>query len=387
MNGAHRQDPARIKVAGVGGGGVNAVNRMVQAGLDDAEFVAINTDAQQLDISPADYKLQIGGSKSRGLGAGADPSVGRAAALDDWDDIVEALEGADLVFVTCGEGGGTGTGAAPVVAEAARQVGALAVGVVTRPFSFEGRQRAKQADQGVEELAEIVDTLIVVPNDRLLQIAAPETTFAEAFKLADDVLMRGVGGITELIATPGLVNVDFADVRAVMHNAGSALMGIGEAEGADRAEEAARQAVSSPLLEASIDGARGVLLVISGSTDLGLHEVTSASEIVTSSAHDDANIIFGAVIDEDLGDRVRVTVVATGFDRGTQYVDDEASHEESSPTEPVRLGVRTKAPRESHARRGPGDDLDLPGFLRPDGDDEPVRRREPAATGRFFSGG
>ncbi|MGA1775335.1 MAG: cell division protein FtsZ, partial [Nitriliruptoraceae bacterium] len=295
---------AVIKVVGVGGGGVNAVNRMVDAGLRGVEFVAINTDAQALLMSDADLKLDIGRDLTRGLGAGADPDVGRQAAEDHRDEIAGALAGSDMVFVTAGEGGGTGTGASPLVARIAREQGALTIGVVTRPFAFEGKRRSRQADEGVGALRDEVDTLIVIPNDRLLQVADRDTSVMEAFRLADDVLLQGVQGITDLIMTPGLINLDFADVRTVMKDAGNALMGIGRARGESRALDAARLAISSPLLEASIDGARGVLLMVAGGSDLGLVEATEAADLIGESAHPDANIIFGAVIDDTLGDEV-----------------------------------------------------------------------------------
>ena len=305
---------AVIKVVGVGGGGVNAVNRMIELGLRGVEFIAVNTDAQALLLSEADVKLDIGREITRGLGAGADPEVGRRAAEDHSDEIEEVLTGADMVFVTAGEGGGTGTGAAPIVARIARSVGALTIGVVTRPFSFEGKRRAAQADTGIHTLRESVDTLIVVPNDRLLEISEPGISMIEAFAAADQVLLAGVQGITDLITTPGLINVDFADVKSVMQGAGSALMGIGSARGADRAIKAAELAVASPLLEASIEGAHGVLLSIQGSSNLALSEITEASQLVHDVVHSEANIIFGTVIDDTLGDEVRVTVIAAGFD-------------------------------------------------------------------------
>jgi cell division protein FtsZ len=305
---------AVIKVVGIGGGGVNAVNRMVDAGLRGVEFVAINTDAQALLMSDADVKLDIGRQLTRGLGAGADPSVGRQAAEDHADEIAAVLAGSDMVFVTAGEGGGTGTGAAPLVARIARELGALTIGVVTKPFAFEGPRRSSQAEIGVEELKREVDTLIVIPNDRLLQVAERGTSVLEAFRLADDVLLQGVQGITDVIMTPGLINLDFADVRSVMSGAGNALMGIGRARGESRAVDAARLAVSSPLLEASIDGARGVLLVIAGGSDLGLFEAMEAADLVGQGTHPEANIIFGAVIDDTLGDEIKVTVIAAGFD-------------------------------------------------------------------------
>ena len=308
---------AVIKVVGIGGGGVNAVNRMIEVGLKGVEFIAINTDAQALLMSDADVKLDVGRELTRGLGAGANPDVGRNAAEDHAEEIEEVLKGADMVFVTAGEGGGTGTGGAPVVARVARSLGALTIGVVTRPFMFEGRRRAMQADAGIEALREEVDTLIVIPNDRLLSISDRQVSVLDAFKSADQVLLSGVQGITDLITTPGLINLDFADVKSVMSNAGSALMGIGSARGEDRSVAAAEMAISSPLLEASIDGAHGVLLSVSGGSDLGLFEINEAANLVAQAAHDEANIIFGAVIDDALGDEVRVTVIAAGFDSGS----------------------------------------------------------------------
>jgi cell division protein FtsZ len=304
---------ALIKVVGVGGGGSNAVNRMVDAGLSGVEFIAINTDAQALLMCDADVKMPIGSSVTRGLGAGADPAIGRAAADESRDELKEALKGADMIFVTAGEGGGTGTGAAPIVAQLAGELGALCVGVVTRPFSFEGRRRAEVASLGVEELRDHVDTLIVIENDRLLQVVEKQTSIIDAFRMADDVLRQGVQGITDLITIPGLVNLDFADVRTIMSEAGSALMGIGAASGEGRATAAARQAVSSPLLESSIEGATGILLNVTGGPNIGLFEVNEAAEVVTSAADQNANVIFGAVIDDALTDEVRVTVIATGF--------------------------------------------------------------------------
>jgi cell division protein FtsZ len=306
---------AVIKVIGIGGGGVNAVNRMIEAGLKGVEFISMNTDAQALLMSEADVKLDIGRETTRGLGAGSNPEVGKHAAEEHRTEIEEILKGSDMVFITAGEGGGTGTGGAPIVAEIARNIGALTIGVVTRPFSFEGRKRALQADMGIAELKSAVDTLIIVPNDRLLQVSDAATPMVDAFRMADQVLYQGVDGITSLIMTPGLINLDFADVKAVMTGAGSALMGIGHGSGEGRAEEAAKAAISSPLLEASIEGAKGVLLSIAGPSDLALHEVNRAAETVTKVAHPDANIIFGAVIDDGLGDEVRVTVIAAGFDK------------------------------------------------------------------------
>src|SRR5881275_3383736 len=306
---------AVIKVVGVGGGGTNAVNRMVDAGLKGVEFIAVNTDAQALQMCDADIKLQIGSQPTRGLGAGANPDTGLAAASESRDEIKEALKGADMVFVTAGEGGGTGTGAAPVIGEIAKnEIGALTVGVVTRPFDFEGAQRARQASEGIERLREVVDTLIVIPNEKLLAVVERRTSMLDAFREADNVLRQGVQGITDLITIPGLINLDFADVRTIMHDAGSALMGIGQAGGENRAAEAAKLAISSPLLEESVEGATGILLNITGGRDLGLFEVNEAAEIVNAASDPNSNIIFGAVIDEAMGDEVRVTVIATGFD-------------------------------------------------------------------------
>ncbi|WP_424185615.1 cell division protein FtsZ [Actinokineospora sp. G85] len=307
---------AVIKVVGIGGGGVNAVNRMIEVGLKGVEFIAVNTDAQALLMSDADVKLDIGRELTRGLGAGANPEVGTKAAEDHREEIEEVLKGADMVFVTAGEGGGTGTGGAPVVASIARKLGALTIGVVTRPFSFEGKRRAKQAEDGIQELRNECDTLIVIPNDRLLQLGDVGVSLMDAFRSADEVLLSGVQGITDLITTPGLINLDFADVKSVMSGAGSALMGIGSARGEGRAVQAAQKAINSPLLEASMDGAHGVLLAIAGGSDLGLFEINESASLVQESAHPEANIIFGTVIDDSLGDEVRVTVIAAGFDAG-----------------------------------------------------------------------
>jgi cell division protein FtsZ len=323
---------AVIKVVGIGGGGVNAVNRMIEVGLKGVEFIAINTDAQALLMSDADVKLDVGRELTRGLGAGANPEVGRKAAEDHAEEIEDVLRGSDMVFVTAGEGGGTGTGGAPVVAKIARSLGALTVGVVTRPFSFEGRRRSSQADAGIEALRSEVDTLIVIPNDRLLQISEPNITAIAAFHSADQVLHSGVQGITDLITTPGLINLDFADVKSVMQGAGSALMGIGSARGEDRAVQAAEAAISSPLLEASIDGAHGVLICIQGSSDFGLNEMQEAARMVQEAAHPEANIIFGNVIDDALGDEVRITVIAAGFDGGAPTARSDASRSASRAT-------------------------------------------------------
>jgi cell division protein FtsZ len=374
---------AVIKVVGIGGGGVNAVNRMIDAGLKGVEFIAVNTDAQALLMSDADVKLDVGRDLTRGLGAGSDPAIGRQAAEDHREEIVEVLKGADMVFVTAGEGGGTGTGGAPVVAQVAKELGALTIGVVTRPFTFEGRRRSLQAEDGIAELKDEVDTLIIIPNDRLLQIADGETSMVQAFKLADEVLLQGVQGITDLITTPGLINLDFADVRTVMKDAGSALMGIGQARGDNRSLEAAKLAISSPLLEASIDGARGVLLMLAGGSDLGLFEVNEAADVITKAAHPEANIIFGAVIDDSLGDEVKVTVIAAGFDKWEGVVEqegafvsataaeqpadalvDEDDDEEDEVFRPVEP-VRDEAPRQTdRVVIDADDDLDIPSFLR-----------------------
>jgi cell division protein FtsZ len=330
---------AVIKVVGIGGGGVNAVNRMIEAGLRGVEFIAVNTDAQTLLMSDAEVKMDIGRETTRGLGAGSDPEVGRSASDEHKDEIEEILKGADMVFITAGEGGGTGTGGAPIVAEIAKGLGALTIGVVTRPFGFEGRKRATQADVGITELKKAVDTLIVVPNDRLLQVSDPNTPMVDAFRMADQVLYQGVDGITSLITTPGLINLDFADVKTVMTGAGSALMGIGLGSGEDRAEDAAKAAISSPLLESSIDGAKGVLLSIAGPTDLTLHEVNKAADTITRVAHPDANIIFGAVVDDALGEEVRVTVVAAGFDK---VMTPQQSHFESRLSRLLEEPTRTE---------------------------------------------
>ncbi|MFL5937462.1 MAG: cell division protein FtsZ [Gaiellaceae bacterium] len=346
---------AVIKVVGIGGGGTNAVTRMVEAGLSGVEFIAVNTDAQALLMAEADVKIQIGSQETRGLGAGADPAVGLSAATESGDELKEALKGADMVFVTAGEGGGTGTGGAPVVAELAKSVGALTVGVVTRPFSFEGRKRGEQAERGLENLRERVDTLIVIENDRLLQVVEKRTSIIDAFRMADDVLRQGVQGITDLITVPGLVNLDFADVRTIMTDAGSALMGIGAASGENRAAEAARAAVSSPLLEASIEGATGILLNITGGADIGLFEVNEAAEVVTSAADANANVIFGAVIDDAKGDEITVTVIATGFGG-------DRRRRRRAET-PSILSEQPITPREERFE-GTEDVLDVPSFLR-----------------------
>jgi len=342
----HHNYLAVIKVVGVGGGGVNAVNRMIERGLKGVEFIAVNTDAQALLMSDADVKLDIGRELTRGLGAGADPEIGRRAAEDHAEEIEQALSGADMVFVTAGEGGGTGTGGAPVVARIAKSVGALTVGIVTKPFGFEGKRRQAQAEEGVASLREEVDTLIVVPNDRLLEIGDRTISMIQAFETADHILLAGVQGITDLITTPGLINLDFADVKSVMQDAGSALMGIGSSRGADRAIKAAELAVASPLLETSIEGAQGVLMSIQGGSNLGLYEINDAAKLVEEAVHPDANIIFGAVIDDSLGDEVRVTVIAAGFDPATQTPVTTAwptSAESEEPAEPAAMTEETPA--------------------------------------------
>ena len=351
---------AVIKVIGVGGGGANAVNRMISAGLKNIEFIAANTDAQALLLSEADLKIDIGRQLTRGLGAGSDPDVGRQAAEDHRAEIEDALKDTDMVFITAGEGGGTGTGAAPVVAEIARSLGILTIGVVTRPFSFEGKRRATQAEKGIQNLRDKVDTLIVIPNDRLLSVTAPDTSMLDAFKIADDVLLSAVRGVTDLITVPGLINTDFADVNTVMRNAGTAIMGVGSSTGEGRAVNAARAAITSPLLEASIDGARGILMNIVGGPDITLNEVTQAAEIVHSVAHPEANIIFGSVIDESVGDAVRVTVIAAGFDQ----VSPKAPSTVAQPvmTEGPRSDIFTSTSDDDFFDVG-GDD-DIPSFLR-----------------------
>src|SRR5947199_2801458 len=350
---------AVLKVAGVGGGGTNAVNRMVDVGLSGVEFIAVNTDAQALLMADADVKIQVGAQTTRGLGAGADPEIGLAAAQESRDELKEALKGADMIFITAGEGGGTGTGGAPIVAELGQEIGALTVGVVTRPFAFEGRKRADQAERGIDQLRDRVDTLIVIENDRLLQVVERQTSVVEAFRMADDILRQGVQGITDLITEPGLVNLDFADVRTIMRDAGSALMGIGRASGENRAAEAARTAVSSPLLEASIEGATGILLNITGGSDIGLFEVNEAAEVVTGAADQNANVIFGAVIDESLEDEVRVTVIATGFGphRTRRRRPTQAAESEQVATEEPQ-------PARNEGFDVPDDVLEVPSFLR-----------------------
>lgn len=385
---------ADIKVAGCGGGGVNAVQRMIDVGLRGVEFIAINTDAQALLLSEADLKLEIGRELTRGLGAGADPEVGRKAAEDSEEAIREALDGADMVFVTAGEGGGTGTGAAPVVARIARSLGALTIGIVTRPFTFEGRRRSAQAEAGIRTLREEVDTLIVIPNDRLLSISDRNVSLLEAFNSADEVLRSGVQGITDVIAVPGIINLDFADVKSVMQNAGTALMGIGSATGEDRSVQAAEAAIASPLLEASIEGAHGVLFYVQGGSDLGIFEVNEAARLVQEAAHPEANIIFGAVIDDNIGDECRITVIAAGFDTPASETQDartlgrsedrpavaEATYDERAAEE-LEQPLREEAPQaqrpvpernqdlprslpDETPTRFDNSDLDIPDFLK-----------------------
>ncbi len=351
---------AVIKVVGVGGGGTNAVNRMVDAGLRGVEFIAVNTDAQALQMSDADVKLNIGHDLTSGLGAGANPEVGHGAAAESRDEIKEALKGADMVFVTAGEGGGTGTGAAPVIAEIAKQeIGALTVGVVTRPFEFEGSQRSRQAAEGIQRLQDMVDTLIVIPNEKLLAIVERRTSILDAFREADDVLRQGVQGITDLITIPGLINLDFADVRAIMADAGSALMGIGEQGGENRGIEAAKQAISSPLLESSVEGATGILLNITGPRDLGLFEVNEAAEVISSASDANSNIIFGSVIDEGLQDEVRVTVIATGFQSGRGSTRPPRRRRDAPPDRTPAVDERQRSSLEIR-----DDEIDIPAFLR-----------------------
>jgi cell division protein FtsZ len=372
---------AVIKVAGIGGGGVNAVNRMIEVGLKGVEFIAVNTDAQALLMSDADVKLDIGRELTRGLGAGADPQVGRKAAEDHREEIEEVLKGADMVFVTAGAGGGTGTGGAPVVASIARKLGALTIGVVTRPFTFEGKRRAVQAEDGIAELRNECDTLIVIPNDRLLQLGDANVSLMDAFRSADEVLLSGVQGITDLITTPGLINLDFADVKSVMSGAGSALMGIGSSRGEGRSVQAAEKAINSPLLEASMEGAHGVLLSIAGGSDLGLFEINEAASLVQESAHPDANIIFGTVIDDSLGDEVRVTVIAAGFDAGGP------SHKKLDPTpvaaRPVASGQSGKVGQSGkigQSGRSPEAPMSTPPAAMPSAFAAPARQSQPTSA-------
>ena len=369
---------AVIKVVGVGGGGTNAVNRMIEEGIRGVEFVAINTDAQALAISDADIKVHIGTDLTRGLGAGANPEVGRKAADESRDDIAEALAGADMVFITCGEGGGTGTGAAPIVADIAmNEVGALTVAVVTKPFTFEGRKRKKSAEEGIKTLSDCVDTMIVIPNDKLLDIAEKKTTMLEAFAIADGVLSQGTQGITDLITVPGIINLDFADVKTIMKQAGTAMMGIGTSSGDTRAVDAAQQAISSPLLESSIDGATRVLLSIAGSKDLGIQEISDAADVVANAVDPEANIIFGTVVDESLGDQVRITVIATGFSDSNVKRQDELFAAQQSQSKASVVEPQRTAPAASSAQSAPtrnvggtelpnfgNDQFELPDFLK-----------------------
>ena len=370
---------AVIKVVGVGGGGTNAVNRMIEEGIRGVEFVAINTDAQALAISDADIKVHIGTDLTRGLGAGANPEVGRKAADESRDDIAEALAGADMVFITCGEGGGTGTGAAPIVADIAmNEVGALTVAVVTKPFTFEGRKRKKSAEEGIKTLSDCVDTMIVIPNDKLLDIAEKKTTMLEAFAIADGVLSQGTQGITDLITVPGIINLDFADVKTIMKQAGTAMMGIGTSSGDTRAVDAAQQAISSPLLESSIDGATRVLLSIAGSKDLGIQEISDAADVVANAVDPEANIIFGTVVDESLGDQVRITVIATGFSDSNVNCQDElfaaqqSQSKAAASAEPQRTAPATSPAQAAPTRNVGGtelpnfgnDQFELPDFLK-----------------------
>ena len=366
---------AVIKVVGVGGGGTNAVNRMIEEGIRGVEFVAINTDAQALAISDADIKVHIGTDLTRGLGAGANPEIGRKAADESRDDIQEALEGADMVFITCGEGGGTGTGAAPIVADIAmNDIGALTVAVVTKPFTFEGRKRKASAEEGIRTLSECVDTMIVIPNDKLLDIAEKKTTMLEAFATADGVLSQGTQGITDLITVPGIINLDFADVKTIMKQAGTAMMGIGTASGDTRAVDAAQQAISSRLLESSIDGATRVLLSIAGSKDLGIQEINDAADLVANAVDPEANIIFGTVVDESLGDQVRITVIATGFSDANVGRQDQlfqASSQKSEPAQPAHSASSKPASTSSTRNIGGtevpnfgNDQFELPDFLK-----------------------
>jgi len=366
MSGAPQNFLAMIKVIGVGGGGVNAINRMIDTGIRGVEFVAVNTDAQALLMSDAHFKIDIGRDLTRGLGAGSDPEIGREAAETSRAEIEELVAGADMVFITAGEGGGTGTGAAPVIAEIARGSGALTVGIVTRPFGFEGRRRALQAESGINKLKDKVDTLIVIPNERLLSIATDKTSLMDAFRKADDILFQGVSGITNLITTPGLINTDFADVKNILQNAGTALMGTGRASGDNRAVNAANAAINSPLLESSIEGARGILLNITGPSDMGLFEMNAAAEIVHGTAHQDANIIFGTVIDDDLDDEIRVTVIAAGFDRAEPNISRGSSSRSSSGSSDTKGSSRLKELFGSgeDPLRDDSDGLDVPSFLK-----------------------
>jgi cell division protein FtsZ len=361
---------ARIKVIGVGGSGQNAIHRMMETGIRGVEFVAVNTDAQALHNSEADHKIHIGKTITRGLGAGMNPDIGRAAAEESKEEILDVIRNADMVFITCGLGGGTGTGAAPVVAELAKKTGILTVAVTTKPFGFEGAKRMEIALKGMEQLRQHVDTIIVIPNDRILQIIDKKTSLLDAFKTVDDVLKQGVAGISDLITTPGMINVDFADVRSIMQNAGSALMGIGRGTGENRSLDAARAAIDSPLLDMNIDGAKGVLFNITGGKDLGMYEVDEAAKFITKSVDSDARIIFGAVIDEELDEEVKITVIATGFDEGLRRVEPARQHKEVEPAAPPVEKKPAYAPRQieeevmaSHVSDD-SDELEIPAFIR-----------------------
>jgi cell division protein FtsZ len=365
------EELAKIKVVGVGGGGNNAVNRMIEHGVEGVEFIAVNTDSQALNLSKAEIKVQIGNKLTRGLGAGANPEVGKKAAEESKEQLEEVLSGADMIFVTAGMGGGTGTGAAPVIAQVAKELGALTVGVVTRPFSFEGRRRSNQAVSGIDTLKSNVDTLIVIPNDRLLEIVDKNTPMLEAFREADNILRQGVQGISDLIAKPGLINVDFADVKTIMFDKGSALMGIGIATGETRATEAAKKAISSPLLETSIDGAHGILMNITGGSNLSLYEVQEAADLVTNAADEEVNVIFGSVINEDLNDEIVVTVIATGFDESAQKAEPKRRDTRPAANPIQKQHAATQMPEETVQREQPAprqkqeeEELDIPTFLR-----------------------
>jgi cell division protein FtsZ len=367
---------ARIRVVGAGGGGSNAVNRMIESGVGGVDFIAVNTDAQALLLSEATTRVQIGEKLTRGLGAGGSPETGEKAAQESADELAEVLKGSDMVFVTAGMGGGTGTGAAPIVAEIARAAGALTIGVVTKPFTFEGTRRMKSADAGIAKLAEHVDTLIIIPNDRLLELADRRLSLADSFGMADDVLRQGIQGISELITVPGLINLDFADVRTIMSSGGAALMAVGEGNGEDRARQAAEQAINSRLLDVSIDGAKGILFNVTGGSDLSLFEVNQAAQIIRETAHPDANVIFGAVIDPKMNDRLRITVIATGFEGGSRRTpvprraDSFATgsarqplpqRESPPPTPPLRESRRVE---ERPEPKLDSENIDIPAFLR-----------------------
>jgi cell division protein FtsZ len=358
---------AQIKVLGIGGGGSNAVNRMIEAGIQGVEFIAVNTDAQALMLSNAPSRIRVGDKLTKGLGSGSDPEIGKKAAEESSDEIYEVLQNADMVFLTAGMGGGTGTGSSPIIAQIAREVGALTIGVVTRPFSFEGTQRQRTALQGIEHLKEYVDTLIVIPNDRLLEVADKRASLQDAFRLADDVLRQGIQGISELITVPGLINLDFADVRTIMSEGGAALMAVGRAQGEERAAKAAQAAISSALLDVTIDGARGILFNVRGGQDLSLFEVNEAAEIIRQTAHPDVNIIFGAVIDEEMEDEIQITVIATGFEGGTpmRRIKAPATVAAEQPSTRVQAPAQTQAEAvEFPVRVFDPDDYNIPTFMR-----------------------